>query len=514
MNRGNLSALAACIACMKIALVLLGFPAFALGEELVKLAVSAVTASGYQAGNPPANTLDANLSTRWSAEGDGRWITYDLGTSKTVGLVKIAWYKGNERRSTFDIQVSSDGARWTFVVNRGHSSGTTTDLEHYDFPDVTARYVRIVGHGNTSNMWNSLTEVEIYGAGTRRPPDLFDPASIRAKMKNVFDYQLANMRVNWVNRGSSEFWIGAAFYTGVMAAYWETFDQEYLDEALRWSAQNAWQPGYGSRGRDLDRGRHADNHCACQTYLEVYFEELDPRMKQACQDTMDAMLAAERPGRVDWWWVDALYMAPPVLTRLYEATNDAEYVEYLHRMWWDVVDYLYDAEHSLFYRDNRARGERTASGQKVFWGRGNGWMMGGIVRVLQYLPADDPKRQQYVDLLRDMAAAVVGKQGADGLWRASLLDPAQFPAPETSSTGFFTYALAWGINNGILARNTYLPVVAKAWEGLSWATTNMGKVGWCQPVGRAPGPTNAESSYPYCSGAFLLAASEVIALFE
>ena len=482
MKRGNLSA----------------------GEESVKLTVSSVTASGYQAGNPPANTLDADLRTMWSADGNGQWITFDLGTAKRIRLVQIATYRGNERKAQLDIQVSSNRTAWATVYS-GQSSGTTTGLERYDFPDVTAQYVRIVGHGNTSNTWNSLTEVEIYVVGTRRSPDLFDPESIRAKMKNVFDYQLTNMRPEWVNRGSTRFWIGAVFYTGVMAAYWATLDQEYLDEALRWGAQNAWQPG--------SRQRHADDHCACQTYLEVYFEERDWRMKQACQATMDNMIANELPGRQDWSWADALYMAPPILPRLYKATEDAQYTEYLHRVWWDAVDFLYDAQYSLFYRDDIARGKKTASGQKVFWGRGNGWVMGGIVRVLQYLPANDPERGQYEVLLRDMAAALKVRQGADGLWRASLLDPAQFPAPETSSTGFFTYALAWGINNGILNRKTYLPVVQKAWEGLSWATSDTGKVGWCQPAARGPGPTNATSSYPYCSGAFLLAASEVIALF-
>jgi rhamnogalacturonyl hydrolase YesR len=491
---------------MAVAVVLsIGFCVPTVHAQYVKLTVAAVTASGYQASTPPTNTLDADLRTMWSVEGNGQSITYDLGVAKQVGFVQIATYRGNERKTRLDLKVSGTGTTWTTVFS-GQSSGTTTALERYDFPDVRTRYVRIVGHGNTRDMWNSLTEVEIYVAGTRRPPDLFAPASIRTKMKKVFDYQRANMLPEWVNRSSVRFWIGGVFYTGVMAAYGGTLDQAYLDEALRWGAQNAWLPG--------TRPHHADDHCACQTYLEVYFEERDPKMKRACQADIDQMMANELPGREDWSWADALYMAPAVLPRLYEATNDEKYTEYLHRMWWDVVDFLYDAQDSLFYRDDAARAKRTASGQKVFWGRGNGWVLGGIVRVLQYLPADDPERAQYVELLRDMAAALAKKQGADGLWRASLLDPAQFPAPETSSTGLFTYALAWGINNGILNRSTYLPVVQKAWEGLSWAMTNMGNVGWCQKPAVAPGPTNATSSYPYCSGAFLLAASEVLALFD
>src|SRR5215216_4257191 len=92
--------------------------------------------------------------------------------------------------------------------------------------------------------------------------------------------------------------------------------------------------------------------------------------------------------------------------------------------------------------------------------------MGGTVRVLQYMPKNHPTRARYVRLLMTMAASVARVQGEDGLWRPSLLDPAEAPVPETSSTGFFTYALAWGVNNRILERKSYLPVIRKGWSGL------------------------------------------------
>jgi hypothetical protein len=116
----------------------------------------------YTNGNPPEDTIDGDLSTRWSAFGDGQWIEYDLGSTKNVGLVKIAWLYGDRRMAYFDIEVSTDGVDWSQVYS-GQSSGTTVNLESYDFDDVTARYVRIVGHRNTRNGWNSITEVEIYG---------------------------------------------------------------------------------------------------------------------------------------------------------------------------------------------------------------------------------------------------------------------------------------------------------------------------------------------------------------
>jgi unsaturated rhamnogalacturonyl hydrolase len=111
-----------------------------------------------------------------------------------------------------------------------------------------------------------------------------------------------------------------------------------------------------------------------------------------------------------------------------------------------------------------------------------------------------------------MAASVSRLQGEDGLWRPSLLDPEEVPVPETSSSGFFCYALAWGINHGYLERKTYLPVVKKAWHGLVGAVRTDGKLGYVQAIGAAPAKLKAEDNQEYGSGAFLLAASEMYKL--
>jgi hypothetical protein len=131
----------------------------AIASDLAPLAAAAVAASGYQDPNIPQNTLDNNLATRWSANGDGQWIRYDLGTTIAVGSVTIAWYQGTAWAAAFEIQVSLDGTAWTPVFT-GRSSGQTLQPERYDFSTVTARYVRIVGHGQWSgttllSLWNS-----------------------------------------------------------------------------------------------------------------------------------------------------------------------------------------------------------------------------------------------------------------------------------------------------------------------------------------------------------------------
>src|SRR5207249_10204649 len=103
--------------------------------------------------------------------------------------------------------------------------------------------------------------------------------------------------------------------------------------------------------------------------------------------------------------------------------------------------YLYDKQERLFYRDSRFFSQRERNGKKVFWSRGNGWVLAGLARVLQYLPPDYAGRGRFVALFQEMARRIADLQGPDGSWRASLLDPDSRPNPETSGTGFFTYAL-------------------------------------------------------------------------
>jgi len=121
---------------------------------------SAVTASTND-GNVPGNTVDGSLGTRWSGSGDGAWVQYDLGTTRTVGHVRVGVYQGNGRRNRFDIQVATTLGQWE-TVWAGESSGTTTAEETYDFADVPARWVRYLGHGSSISTWNSVTEVSLF----------------------------------------------------------------------------------------------------------------------------------------------------------------------------------------------------------------------------------------------------------------------------------------------------------------------------------------------------------------
>ena len=321
-------------------------------------------------------------------------------------------------------------------------------------------------------------------------------------MRKVCDWQLANP-VSFNAKNEND-WARAAFYTGVIATYKTTGDEKYLKEAIRWSESFDWKLA--------ERFRHADDHAKGQTYLAIYEEKKDPEMIEDVKNTFDSLMLDPRPGREDWWWCDALFMAPPVLARLAAVTGEKKYFDFLNEMFWDTHEFLYDKEEHLFYRDKGYFDKKTPSGKKTFWARGNGWVMAGTVRVLQYLPKEDPAYEKYVTLLKEMAASIKKIQSKDGLWRPSLLDEAEVPHPETSGSAFFCYALAWGINNGVLDKREYLPVVKKAWSGLSTYVTEEGKLQWVQPIGAAPDKVTIDNYQEYGSGAFLLAGSEVVKL--
>jgi hypothetical protein len=173
-----------------------------------ELSVSSVTASSYQRTpevHPPQDTIDGDFSTRWAAQGDGEWIRYDLGSVNQVDKVYIAFYKGNERLAYFDIEVSTDDLQWTPVLTSEVSSGSTLELEEFDFEDVPARYIRIVGHGSSVNSWNNYTEVEIHGvircedvlaAGCGLDADWSGPNSVADCYVDFFDF--AAMANGWL----------------------------------------------------------------------------------------------------------------------------------------------------------------------------------------------------------------------------------------------------------------------------------------------------------------------------
>ena len=323
--------------------------------------------------------------------------------------------------------------------------------------------------------------------------------AVRAAMRKVADWQVRTGEPHY-----NQQWTYAALYDGLLAASRVTGDPRYRDSVLQMAQGFHWQ-------LLDDRFPHADDEAIGRAYLELYEEHPSAERIAAVRAIMDRLIARQdTPDKDLWWWCDALFMAPPVLARLSEITCDRKYLDFMDREWWITTKSLYDPAERLFYRDNRYFTKREANGQKLFWSRGNGWVLAGLAAVLTSMPRDYPDRPKYVAQFRAMAGRVIELQGADGLWRSGLLDPGAYSSPEISGSDFFLYALAWGVNNGLLARDATEPAITKAWQGTLKHIYADGRLGSIQPIDAAPGAVKASSSYVYGVGAFLLAGSEIV----
>jgi rhamnogalacturonyl hydrolase YesR len=339
-------------------------------------------------------------------------------------------------------------------------------------------------------------------------------AEIETVLLRTNAYQLANP---YRSRHTGEIvrsdrnWIRATYYTGVMALYLVTQDPEISRQIAGWAEKHDWQEG--------DETYSQANRLTCgQTYLELYFLKPEEYMIEKLIKWVDSGLPGSPSSPEIWYfeggrmWCDSLYTAPPTLVMLAKATGERRYLDLMNRMYWDVYANLFDQEAGLFYRDDRYIGDRTPAGRKILWSRGNGWVLAGLARILTHLPEKDGQYQRFLGLYKRMAESVRLAQGTDGLWRTNLADAGQYPNPESSGSAFFCYALAWGVNNGVLSSEVYLPVVLNAWRGLVGCLHESGKLGWVQPVGAAPEATDFDSTHEYGTGAFLLAGSEMIKL--
>lgn len=343
------------------------------------------------------------------------------------------------------------------------------------------------------------------------PPAFSDNVEREAILKvttAVADWQIANP-----SKHKDWDWTDAALWTGLIAHADSTGDVRYYNY-LRDVAQ------------DLDyqlgpRHGFGDDHCIGQLYSWLYLQDQKPKQLEHTREIMSQF--AKRPhdeplvwkNKIvlrEWAWCDALYMSPPTLAMLYQCTGDDLYLNALDRLYKKTTDYLFDTEESLYWRDQSYFKKREANGEKMFWSRGNGWVFAGLPNLLSYIPEDHSNRAYYEDIFVKMAKRLKDLQLEDGSWRASLLDPESYPAPESSGTAFFTYGMLWGINQGILDRETYYPVAIKGWQRLVRNVHPNGMLGFVQPIGADPRKVTEDQTEVYGVGGFLQAGHELLKL--
>ncbi|MFT6575611.1 MAG: rhamnogalacturonyl hydrolase YesR [Akkermansiaceae bacterium] len=320
-------------------------------------------------------------------------------------------------------------------------------------------------------------------------------------------------------RFPNQHWVRGAYYVGLMAMYESTSDRAYLDDCMAWGKQVSWRIKEQGGG-PYESGAYP---LICgQIWHGCYRAKKDELMMQptlAFLEDSKVENPLSAPG--EWYlentghhFVDGLFTAPPALAMLYQMTGDEKYVNWMDACFWDVHGEIFDHDAGLFYRDARSKPQKTKNGKKVLWSRGNGWAFGGLTRILKYLPAEHPSYPKYKSLYVQMAESLAKRQQADGFWRSNLDDPEQYTMKESSGTAFFCYGITWGINNGILNKERFLPVARKAWTALASVVNEDGQVGWSQPAGGGPGNVAETDTSKFGTGTFLLAASEVYLLTQ
>ncbi len=347
-------------------------------------------------------------------------------------------------------------------------------------------------------------------------------AEVMRLAEKVADYQLATMAAGYIPPNTSldtpdpKGWVQGALFVGLTDLADRSPNPAYRQAILARGLANQWQLG--------QRFYHADDHVIGQAYLWAVQNGAGPEAIAPLKTRFDAILAyppkvglehAEYtdPRGVDcdkrWCWSDALFMAPATWLELSKVTGDPRYAAYAKSEFNAVTDFLYDREEHLYYRDSRFFPRRGPNGEKIFWSRGDGWVLAGLARVIPLLPAGDPTRTRMETVFKEMATKLAAIQKPDGYWSPSLLsDPTKSP-PESSGTAFYTYGLAWGIKAGLLDRQAFEPTARKGWIALTRAVHADGKFGYVQPVSDRPESVSYEDTQFYGVGAFLLAATAV-----
>jgi unsaturated rhamnogalacturonyl hydrolase len=357
----------------------------------------------------------------------------------------------------------------------------------------------------------------VCAAETFPQPNEFSLDSIKSITKKCALYRLKR----GVNKLSDKYgyqtnWDIGAYMTGVMAFYRNTMQQWALDSAVKWATNANWTPNAGINCTN------GDDQCCEQTFCDIYLLNKNAadltKMTRPALDNMKQMFDVNRStGRQRWWWSDALYMSPASVARVYESYKDvagsnvARLLDSVDVYWRDCAAYLFNNQYKLWWRDGSFINSRTANGSLVFWSGCNAWAIAGLARVLQNLPSNYKDRPYFVQQFKDVCDALrkAPALGTDGLWRTSLLDYNQYPEKESIASAFFGFAFAWGINNGLLDRTMYEPLVRKTWSALVANIGSNGMLQWCQTVASGPGHIGQNFSAAEGEGAFCLLAEEL-----
>jgi hypothetical protein len=153
-------------------------------------------------------------------------------------------------------------------------------------------------------------------------------------------------------------------------------------------------------------------------------------------------------------WSDSLFMDVPILSMAGALTGERRYFDMAAR-------HVAFMQQIVLRPDGLYRHQRSA---EAAWGRGNAFAALGLALTLSEFPKDHPDFARLLDSYRTHMAALARFQDENGMWRNVIDRPGAYP--EYSATSMIGTAMLRGIRNGWIERETYQPLVDKAWRAI------------------------------------------------
>lgn len=152
-------------------------------------------------------------------------------------------------------------------------------------------------------------------------------------------------------------------------------------------------------------------------------------------------------------WVDSLMMFSVFPAMYGRAEEQPDLVDFAARQPRLYAQRLLDPDVNLWHHSYWVKAARPYP--RVFWARGNGWVVASLPMILDQLPLDHPERPGVLDLLARTSRALLELQRKDGTW------PTILPAGRRSSSpqGYRELSATALISAGWLhaVREGYLP---------------------------------------------------------
>jgi hypothetical protein len=335
------------------------------------------------------------------------------------------------------------------------------------------RRLSAIVFGTVLTIGSFTASASVNAASVNENPAAAVPCPVTDAMISAANY--------WVAHGTDlagNNWQNGSFYTGNLAVVLATGQSNH--RTFPWAQANNY-----AITADPHRAFSPDSQAVGEAYLDlhVYFHP-EPENLVPLRTELAAETASVRAGHVSYWdEPEAINRSMPSFARLALLDNNADML--------DAMQKLFHHTEKRLYLDSLGLWRNGLT----FTSRGNGEAFAGLAKVLQVLPANDPRRAEYLRVFKKMAGTAKLTQRRDGFWNADLLNPRS--GLETAGTSLFTYGIAWGVSAGILDAATYQPIATKAWQAMTTTALQPGGfLGYVQnPDGKQPAKATDTAAY-------------------